>query len=186
MRNLLPAAQQVYDAGGYVGLQFVSPDWLRLTLQTMKAQGMSDTFDRIFFVPHLYGLNHPPGYDEDINGVLGFREFARVFEEEIGFTPVMMAGEGGWRLGAAEDNRYPPVSEALYRDYHLAVFDWFRTGTLPNGEALPDYLFAFCPWLISDPHDPAAWFDSASGDRTLTIEAVETTPAFERKFSWDE
>jgi hypothetical protein len=185
-RNLLPAAHQVYDAGGYVGLQFIDPDWLRQTLQTMRAQGMSDIFDRLFFVPHLYGLNHPPEYDEDINSVLGFREFARVFEEEIGFTPVMIAGEGGWRPGEAQDNRYPAISEELHRNYHLAVFDWFRAGELPNGEALPDYLFAFCPWLISDPNDPAAWFDSDSGDRTLTIEAIEAMPLFERKFSWDD
>ncbi|MGC8878404.1 MAG: hypothetical protein ACP5R2_04210 [Anaerolineae bacterium] len=45
-------------------------------------------------------------------------------------------------------------------------------------------LFAFCPWLIADPVDPAAWFDSAAGDRTLTIEAVASLPTLERKFSW--
>lgn len=184
--NLLPAIRQVYDAGGYVGLQLIDSGWLRQTLQTMKGQGLSDTFDRLFFVPHLYGLNHPPEYIEDINGVLAFREFASVFEAEIGFVPVMIAGEGGWRLGEAQDNRYPAISAELHRDYHLAVFDWFRTGRLPNGEALPDYLFAFCPWLISDPDDPAAWFDSATGDRTLTVEAVAAMPVFERKFSWDD
>jgi hypothetical protein len=167
-RNLLPAAQQVYDSGG------------------MKAREMNHIFDRLFFVPHLYGLNHPPNYDEDINSVLGFREFARVFEEEIGFVPVMIAGEGGWRLGEAPDNRYPAITEELHRDYHRAVFDWFGSGELGNGEALSDYFFAFCPWLISDPNDPAAWFDSASGDRRLTIEAIEAMPTFERKFSWNE
>jgi len=117
--------------------------------------------------------------------VLGFGNFAEVFEEEIGFAPVMIAGEGGWRPGEAQDNRYPAVSEALHRDYHLAVIDWFRSGQLSNGEALPDYFFAFCPWLISDPHDPAAWFDSDSGDRTLTIEAIEAIAPYEREFSWD-
>ncbi len=184
--HLLPAIRQVYQAGGYVGLQFIDPDWLRLTLQRLKSEGMAPNFDRLFFVPHPYGLNHPPEYDEDINSVLGFLRFARVFETEIGFVPVMIAGEGGWRPGEAQDNRYPPLSEAMHRDYHLALFDWFRTGQLSNGAPLPDYLFAFCPWLISDPHDPAAWFDSASGDRTLTIEAVEAMPSFTRKFSWDE
>jgi hypothetical protein len=180
-RHLLPAIRQVYAAGGYVGLQVVNPDWLRASLQRMEAEGLNSAFDRLFFVAHLYGLNHPPDYDEDINGVLGFREFARVFEEEIGFVPVMIAGEGGWRPGEAQDNRYPAISEELHRDYHLAVFNWFR-----SGELLPDYLFAFCPWLISDPHDPAAWFDSASGDRKLTIEAVEAMPPFQRRFVWDE
>lgn len=61
-----------YDAGGYIGLQFINPDWLRLTLQTLRAEGLDDTFDRLFFVPHLYGLNHPPEYDQDINGCWGF------------------------------------------------------------------------------------------------------------------
>jgi len=186
LRNLTPAIQQVYDAGGYVGLQFANPEWVRLTLREIKLQGMSDVFYRLFFVPHLYGLNHPPDYDEDINGVLGFRKFAEVFEEEIGFVPVMIAGEGGWRLGEAQDNRYPAVSETLHRDYHLAVIDWFRSGQLTNGEALPDYLFAVCPWLISDPRDPSAWFDSDSGDRILTIEAIQAIPPYEREFSWDE
>ncbi len=183
--NLQGAAREVYDAGGYVGLQFVNPDWLRLTLQAMETQGMNDIYDRLFFIPHLYGLNHPPEYDEDINSVLGFREFARVFEEEIGFVPIMIAGEGGWRPGEAQDNRYPAVSEELHRDYHLAVFDWFQSGQLSDGQALPDYFFAFCPWLISDPHDPAAWFDSDTGDRTSTIQAVKAIPSFEREFSWD-
>jgi hypothetical protein len=146
---------------------------------------MSDTFDRLFFIPHLYGLNHPPEYDEDIHSVLGFREFAKVFEEEIGFVPAMIAGEGGWRPNEAQDNRFPAVSEGLHRDYHLAVFDWFRIGQLSNKETLPDYFFAFCPWLISDPYDPAAWFDGDSGDRTLTIEAVGAIPPFDRRFSWD-
>jgi hypothetical protein len=185
LQHLLPAARQVYDAGGYVGLQFVDPEWLRASLRKMKSQGMDDVFDRLFFVPHPYGLNHPPDYAEDINGVLGFREFAQVFEEEIGFTPVMIAGEGGWRPGEAQDNRFPAISEELHRDYHLAVFDWFRIGRLSDGETLPDYFLAFCPWLISDPADPAAWFDSESGDRRRTIKAVEEIPAFDREFSWD-
>jgi hypothetical protein len=185
-RQLLPAIHQVYAAGGYVGLQFVNPDWLGSSLQTMKAEGLSNTFDRLFFVAHLYGLNHPPDYDEDINGVLGFREFAQVFEEEIGYVPAMIAGEGGWRPGEAQDNRYPAISLVLHRDYHLAVFDWFRTGELSDGSPLPDYFFAFCPWLISDPDDPAAWYDSASGDLSSTIEAVQALPPFERRFAWDE
>lgn len=185
LQRLLLAVRQVYDAGGYVGLQLMTPNWLRTTLHMLKAAGMHHVFDRVFFVPHLHGLNHPPNYTEDIHGVLGFREFARVFEQELGFVPVMIAGEGGWRLGEQQDNRFPAISEVLHRDYHLEVFNWFHTGHLSDGEPLPDYLFAFCPWLISDPVDPAAWFDSAAGDRTLTIEAVTAMPTFERRFSWD-
>jgi streptogramin lyase len=185
LNNLLSAAQSVYDAGGYVGLQFVDPGWLHLALQAMRAHGLSRIVDRLFFVPHLYGLNHPPEYEEDRNGVLGFQVFAQVFQEEISFVPIMIVGEGGWRLGEAQDNRYPAIDEVLHRDYHLSVFNWFRSGQLSNGQSLPDYLFAFCPWLISDPHDPAAWFDSEAGERELTVQAIQAMSPFERKFSWD-
>lgn len=143
LRYLLPALQQVYQAGGYIGLQSIDPDELHAVLQRMKAEGMSQMFNRLFFVPHLYGANHPPEYTQDIIGVLGFREYARVFQQELGFVPIMIAGEGGWRLGEAQDNRYPTISESLHRDYTIAVFDWFRAGRLSNDELLPDYFLAF-------------------------------------------
>ena len=184
--HLLPAMREVVDAGGLAGLQHIDAGWLRADIQQIKAAGMDDVFERLFFVPHPYGANHPPDYDQDNIGVLSFREAAQVFEEEIGFVPPMIAGEGGWRLGDASDTRYPAIDEVLHRDYHVAVFDWFRSGSLSNGEPLPDYLFAFCPWLLSDPTDPAAWFDSVSGDRMLTIQGVEAMPDFERQFSWSQ
>ena len=185
LSHMLNAAGRVYDSGGYVGLQFVNPEWLSTALRHIQDTGNSRYLERSFFIPHLYGLNHPPGYADDINGVLGFREYADLFRREIGFVPPMLVGEGGWRPGEAQDNRYQAINEQLHRDYHLAVFDWFRTGKLSNGDPLPDYVFTFCPWLLADPNDPAAWFDSASGDRTLTIQAVEHLPPFVRRSSWD-
>lgn len=183
--SLGPAVKEVYGAGGYVGLQQIDPAWLRASLQRLKADGLSYTFDRLFFVPHPYGFNHPPDYVEDSNGVLGFREYARVFQEEIGYVPPMIAGEGGWRPGEAQDARFPMVDAGLHRDYIMAVFSWFSTGRLSDGQPLPDYLFAYCPWLLSDPVDPAAWFDSRSGDLSQTIQAVTAIPAYRRRFSWD-
>ena len=53
-----------------------------------------------------------------------------------------------------------------------------------NGQPLPDYLFAFCPWLLASKMDDSAWYDSFAGDRTLTIEAVKSMPPFVRRFSW--
>jgi hypothetical protein len=185
LENLSPAVREVYQAGGYVGLQQIDPAWLRANLQRLKAEGLEYTFDRLFFVPHPYGFNHPPDYAEDSNGVLGFRDYAQVFREEIGFVPPMIAGEGGWRPGEAQDARFPKIDDALHRDYSLAVFDWFASGRLSDGEPLPDYLFAYCPWLLSDPVDPAAWFDSRSGDRLLTTQAVKAVPNYVRRFSWD-
>jgi hypothetical protein len=183
--HLVEAVRQVYDAGGYVGLQQVDLDWTRTMLQRLKTDHLDYTFDRLFFVPHPYAANHTPDYDQDLTSVLGFQEYAKVFEQEIGFVPVMIAGEGGWRFGDHGDSRYPEITEAVLRDYQVTLFDWFSTGQLSNGDPLPDYLFAFCPWLLSDPFDPAGWYDSASGDRTLTIEGVAAMPAFTRRFSWE-
>ncbi len=182
--NLMLAVEQVYNAGGYVGLQFVDDDWLLAALREIKARGGEKVFQRMFLVPHPYGLNHPPDYTADPNGVLGFLHQARLVEQEIGFVPPMIAGEGGC---------------TLHRDYHVELLNWFRTGVLSNGEPLPDTLFAFCPWLLSDRGDDSAWFDrllsdrgddsawfdSFAGERTLTIEGVRAIPPFERRFSWD-
>jgi len=185
LENLLRAATSLYNAGGYVGLQFVNERWLVAALKEMKAHGGEAIFGRMFFVPHPYGLNHPPDYTEDCNGVLGFRCFAAVFEQEIGFIPPMIAGEGGWKWNATDDHRFGPIDAELHRRYHLEVYDWFRRGTLSDGQPLPDYLFAFCPWLLSDKMDDSAWFDSFAGDHTPTIEAVQSIPPFRRRFSWE-
>ncbi len=183
--NFILAVEQVYNAGGYVGLQFVDDGWLIAALQEIKARGGEQVFQRMFLVPHPYGLNHPPDYTADPNGVLGFLHQARLVEAEIGFVPPMIAGEGGWKWNATDDRNFPPISPELHRDYHVELFNWFRTGVLSNGEPLPDTLFAFCPWLLSDRGDDSAWFDSFAGERTLTIEGVKAIPVFERRFSWE-
>jgi len=117
--------------------------------------------------------------------VLGFRYFADIFQQELGFVPPMIAGEGGWKYGATDDSRFPRIEDQLHRDYHLEVFNWFKSGVLSNGDPLPDYLLAFCPWLLASKMDDSAWFDSFAGDRVLTIEAVRNMPPFIRRFSWD-
>jgi hypothetical protein len=185
MKRLLRAARDVYNAGGYVGLQFIDTGWLSDALQYIKSQGGQAIFRRMFFVPHPYGLNHPPSYQDDQNAVLGFLYFADIFQRELGFVPPMIAGEGGWKYGATDDNRFPRIDDQLHRDYHLELFNWFRRGRLSNGDPLPDYLFAFCPWLLASTMDDSAWFDSFAGDRVLTIQAVTNIPRFVRRFSWD-
>lgn len=183
--NLMSAVEQVYNAGGYVGLQFVSDDWLTAALEEIQARGGQQVFQRMFLAPHPYGLNHPPDYTADPNGVLGFLHQAQVVSDTIGFTPPMIAAEGGWKWNATDDRNFPAIDATLHRDYHLAVFDWFRSGVLSNGQPLPDTLFAFCPWLLSDQGDDSAWFDSFGGERTATIDAVKAIPPFVRRFSWE-
>lgn len=183
--NLIQAFKDIYNAGGYPGLQVLDEDYLRRFIDEMFARKADAIFHRMFFVAHAPGLNHPPDYVEDINGVLGFRAYATIFFKRLGFVPPMIAGEGGWKIDSHEDNRFPPINDQLHHDYTLAVYDWFRTGTLSNGGKLPDYLFAFCHWLLAANDEAGAWFDSFKGDRTLTIQAVEALPPFTRKFSWE-
>jgi hypothetical protein len=182
---LLTASRDIYNAGGYVGWQFVDDEWLADALHALQTHGGERVYQRMFFVPHAYGLNHPPDYDDDVNAVLGFLHYAGLFQREIGYVPPMIVGEGGWKFGGDDDSRFPIVDENLYGEYYGELYDWFRSGTLSNGEPLPDYLFAFCPWLIASPTDPNAFYESFVGDHELTKEAIKAIPPFERKFSWD-
>jgi hypothetical protein len=184
--NLLAAAKDVYNAGGYPGIQFLDTETLRRFIDEIYARQGEALFHRMFFVPHAYGLNHPPDYAQDENGVMGFRLFATMFFKRLGFVPPFIVGEGGWKIDSAEDNRFPAVNDELHRDYTLAVYDWFRTGKLSNGATLPDYLFAFNMWMLAGADEAGAWYDSFKGDRTLTIDAVSKIPPFVRKFSWDQ
>ena len=184
--NFVTTAKDVYNAGGYVGLQVTDTDLLTKVLERIKAEKGERLFNRMFFVPHNYALNHPPNYVEDENAVLGFRMFVDVFQKEMGFVPPFIVGEGGWKIGDVQDNRFPKVDDALEAKYYVELFNWFRPGSkLSNGEPLPDYLFAFCPWLLAANTTSGAWYDGFEGERTSVIQAVTKMGTFTRKFSWD-
>ncbi len=117
---------------------------------------------------------------DDYNCVLGFLAFARVFQEELGFVPPMICGEGGWQYGSAQDRRYAKVSDYFHAQYHRRLFAWFKEGRLSNGEPLPDYLFAVCPWILSGP-DADAWYSTITGTREETISSIKGLGSFTRK-----
>jgi len=185
IQNFLQSAQVVYNSGGYVGVQVLDEAWLRALLKAIKARKGDRMFGRMFFIPHPYGLNHPPTFVEDDNSVMGYRTFVPVFQDEIGFVPPFIAGEGGWKYKASEDNRFPMVDDKLHSQYHVALFRWFLDGKVSDGKPLPDYLFAFCPWILAGQMEGAAWYDSFEGERTQTIADIKKIPIFTRKFSWD-
>jgi len=198
-------AETVYNAGGFPGLQVVDPETLVYLINRVKEKGQEHLFNEMFFVAHPYGSNHPPDYpydanmqarepgktvDEDWFCTLGFLKYAHVFQAQLGFTPPIIIGEGGWTVTVHEDDKYPPVNLETHRDWHLEVFSWFKNNSLSNGEPLPDYLFSFNPWLIASGgemvFDQASWYQSEqSGTKNLTIKALERMPPFERKFSWN-
>lgn len=205
-RNFIAAADEVYRQGGYVGFQDVDIASLRALLGSIKAQDKAYLFDVAFFVPHCYGSNHPPAYPYDERSqadrpgitiyddyqvsVLCFLKFAQVWQEEAGFVPPMVMGEGGWATNILEDGRYPRVTMQNHADWHREMFDWFRTGQLSNGQPLPDYLFAVTPWLVyADTQmwvEENAWFYSRlTGTKYETVEQIRAMPTFERKFNWE-
>ncbi len=178
--NLMQASQEVYNAGGYVGWQFVNRAWLDRAIDEVERRGSTQLFERFFFIPHSYGDNIPPDWTEDGRGVLGWLNVADQLQQRLGFIPPLIVGEGGWRINSHDEPRFPPMDDATHARYHVELFDWFRTGILSNGQPLPDYLFAYCPWLISEKGDDNAWWDSFAGDRLQTIEAIQAMTPFER------
>ncbi len=182
--HLMQASRDVYNAGGYVGWQFVSHTWLDRAFDEVEKRDGTKIFERFFFIPHSYGDNIPPNWTEDGRGVLGWRYFADHLQRRLGFIPPLIVGEGGWRINSLDEPRFPQMDDATHARYHVELFDWFRTGTVSNGDPLPDYLFAYCPWLIAERGDDNAWWDSFAGDRLQTIQAVSAMPPFERRFSW--
>jgi hypothetical protein len=202
--NWIKFADDVYAAGGFPGLQLVDPETLKFLIDRIKSKGKEYLFNQMFFVPHPYGSNHPPDYpydanmqarepgktvDQDWYGTLGFLPYARIYQEKLGFVPPFIIGEGGWAVTVREDDKYPVVNDERHRDYHLEVYSWFKNGSLSDGEALPDYLFAFCPWIIAsggqDVFEAASWYQQDDDkSKKMTIKAMNRMPPFERKFSW--
>jgi hypothetical protein len=183
--NLMQASQDVYNAGGYVGWQFVNQEWLDHAIDEVQRRGGQKLFERFFFIPHPYGMNFPPTYTTDGRGILSYRYYMDQLERRLGFRPMMIAGEGGWKINNTESADYPPINDESHRQYHVELFDWFRTGQLSNGYPLPDELLAYCVWLIADRGDDNAWWDSFAGNRQATIDAVTAMPPFTRRFSWE-
>jgi hypothetical protein len=187
-------AAKVAAVGGFPGLQVLRLEELRAVLIELKERGSTQVLDRMWFCPHAYGANHPPDYPYDARNqydhpgaelapddmaVLGLLQYAPVFESEIGFVPPFIVGEGGWQYGNAEDGRYARIGDSNHAAYHAALFEWFRSGVLSNGRPLPDYLFAFCPWILFGADDDA-WYSASAGPRVQTIDAVGSMSRFTR------
>ncbi len=168
-------AQDVYDSGGYPGLQCLNLDEAEAAIDALGAD--NPVWNRVWFCCHNYGLNHPPEWQENHWCVLGFQFFAEVFQRRLGFVPPIICGEGGWLYGAYDDHRYPRVAGELHAKYTKWMLKWFRKYRLSNGELLPDYLFAVCPWILSGQNDEA-WYGYTT--KEMTIWAVKSIKKFVR------
>jgi len=168
-------AEDVYNSGGYPGLQCLSLEELEAAIDALGVG--SPVWQRVWFCCHNYALNHPPDWKGDVWSVQGFLFFADVFRRRLGFVPPIICGEGGWLYGASDDPRFSRVVGEVHAKYTRHVYKWFRRRKLTGGAPLPAYLFAVCPWILSGPSDEA-WYGYTT--KELTIQAVKSIPEFAR------
>lgn len=121
---------------------------------------------------------------DDDTTVLRFFEFKQWMVESLGYSLPIIGGEAGWAYGAMEDNRYPKIDAGLHAAYFKEICEWFRTGTLSNGDPLPDELFSVSNWIMSD-WGADDWWYGTLGTKQQTIDAVASIPKFSRKFAKD-
>lgn len=187
-------AARVVAADGFPGLQVLHVEELEAVLRELKLLNAQTVIDRMWFCPHPYGANHPPNYpydelnqrdhpgatlNDDPDTVLQFLEFAPVFQRELGTVPPFISGECGWQYGNTFDPRYPKIDDAYHAAYHTALFEMMRTNKLPIGAPLPDFVYAFCPWILYGA-EADAWFSSTTGVRQPTLDAIAAIPSFTR------
>ncbi len=192
-QNWVNMARIVYDNGGYPGLQILDAQQLDAVLTQLPAS--DPIWQKTWFSMHNYAtdgdLSNDPSYvpgSVDEPAFLKFLNWAQIFQDRIGFVPPIIGTEGGWEPKAPQGQSKPSEQEfAKTADYFKQAYDVFRTGVLPDGEPLPDYLFTFSPYILGGYTDYKgfAWYGGIYGDMTDNINAVKSIPNFERKFSWD-
>lgn len=130
------AAHSVRAAAGFPGLQVMSPGELADMLRYMKATGNDSLWPDMWLSLHLYpALGCPPSCDKHGEyDILGYRLYAKVCQEIMGFIPPMIVTEGGYT-----DGQGTPEERA---GYMVEIYEWFKHGTAP------EYLLAFCPWIL--------------------------------------
>ena len=180
-------ANAVLEGGGYPGLQILAPEFLDAAVSTAS----KDVKENMYFSLHNYGANHPPQYPypqktvlEDDTAVLRFFAIADWFKKHMDFVPPMIGGEGGWLYQNADDKSMPPVDDEKWTAWHFEMYDWFRTGTVSNGDPLPDYLFSVAPWLLyASNWYSDSWVNGLDADKKLRlIDKLKSAAPYVRQF----
>ena len=112
--------------------------------------------------------------DEDSNAFGKFEAYANIFYSRFGYHLPVIGTEGGAVLGAAEDPRYPPVTEADLVERTLAAYHFML-------DDAPPYFFAHTPWLLANSagnhaderFEHAAWYKDREGRVLPVVEALK-------------
>jgi len=173
MDKWVKQAHGVRSAGCYPGLQVIDAGELQKMLLYMVEQNETDLWPDMWLSVHSYPiLGCPPVCTKHEDDVLGFLKFVKVCKEIMGFVPPIIVTETAWTSSQAS-----PETRAKWM---VEVFEWFKNGQLSNGEQLPDYLFAFCPWILFGKFwFGFSWVDNI--EHQPMVEAVKKMENFIRK-----
>lgn len=172
----LSNAVRVYNAGGKPGLQVQDTAELQAVIDLVKQyypnkDDQNKFFTQMFFVPHAYGGTLPPDQVQGDMGVLSFQQFANVFANPttgVGFVPQFIIGEGGWDVQTSPQDTSKVTAEQQAQ-FYTELFNMFNNGKMP------DYVKAFCPWIIGGDSGGRGWYESPlffGKNQQQTIDAV--------------
>ncbi len=201
------AARDVVANGGLPGLQAIGEAEFKAALTGLDPA----VAQWVWIASHAVPSNHPPDYPYN-DGYTVFKNKAGEIEEltqlkflldaewakaALGFYPPLLVTEEGYVMNKMDDQeeispgvyRYPRIDVDLHARYSVAIYDQFRLGKLANGDPLPDWWFAHCPYLwggtaSAQDWQDFAWFLGAGNPATKqqTIDAVTAIPPFVRTF----
>lgn len=115
--------------------------------------------------------------DEDSNAFLKFQAYANIFYDRFGYYLPVISTEGGAITGAAEDPRYPPVTEEDLTARTLAAYHAIL-------DDAPPYFFAQTAWLLANQagghtdarFEHAAWYKDRAGTVLPVVAALKADP----------
>ena len=146
----IKGARAVVAAGGLPGFGSLSPggnyddvEFLKRSLDVIKARGETQMLDRAWISLHNYTLNHPLNYAKDSNAFLKFRWYDAIIREKLGRTMPIISTEGGTFVGSHEDKTLPPIGPQQQVDMVLSAYDYVQRRREP-------YYFAYTYWLIAN------------------------------------
>jgi hypothetical protein len=141
----IPAAQQVIKAGGLPGFGALSPqgemddrDFLRQSLDSLKARGQSHLLGRSWLAMHNYTGPRPLN---DPDGFMRFKQYETIIQGALGHLLPIIGTEGGTHITeqVSEQKQIEMVTGAYNYMHHREPYN-----------------FAYTYWIIANGHD-SAW-----------------------------
>lgn len=132
----------------------------------------------------------PPGeplgetIHQDSNAFRQFDAYAKIYFDRFGHYIPLITTEGGVIIGDAQDQRYPPITEADVTTLTLQAY----TAMLDD---VPAYYFAFMPWLVAnnagghwdEAWEGAAWY-KIDGSTLDVVPALKADPRRHEVRDW--